>query len=337
MSSLSHDVLADRARGCLLGLAVGDALGRPVETLEPAQIRAEFGRLTELLPDADGQVSGTDDTEYAVFVAILLDRHGRDLSPAHVADAWRAALVPRETLGAAGFSELAAVLNLARGWDPPHTGRHRHSWSDGLAMRAAPYGVYAAGQPDMAARLAMVDGTVSMDGEGIHGGCAVAAAVAVAMTGAAPARVAEAARAAVPADSWLARTLARATEVAAGGARGDALTEALHDAVVPRFYPFSDLAPEAVALAVGAYLAADGDVEESVVNAVNLGRDADTIGAIAGALAGAGRGRDAVPTRWADQIGPLTGACVDDVVGRHPTDAADLVAAAALRDGMWTA
>ncbi|MGW3951691.1 ADP-ribosylglycohydrolase family protein [Streptomyces sp. NPDC004752] len=328
--------LRNRARGCMLGLSVGDALGRPVETLEPVEIRRQYGRLTELLPDADGRYGGTDDTEYAVFVVTLLSAHGQELTSDAVADAWRTGLCGRETLGVAGFSELGAVLALRRGLDPPHTGRHRHAWSDGLAMRAAPYGIYAAGRPLEAARLAEVDGTVTHDGEGILGGRAVAAAVAAAMTVTGPGEVVEAALTAIPADSWTARATGRARAVVASGARGDDLTDALHEAVVPRHYEFSDLAPEAVALALGAYLAADGDIEESVVTAANLGRDADTIAAIAGAIAGAGRGPATIPARWADRIGPLSGLCIDAVAGVHPAEAADLLSEAALRDGMWT-
>ncbi|GLX02333.1 ADP-ribosylglycohydrolase family protein [Microtetraspora sp. NBRC 16547] len=330
------DVLRDRARGCLLGLAVGDAFGRPVETMEPAEIRGRYGRLTELLPDDDGRVTGTDDTEYAVFVTLLLAEHGRELTAEHVARAWLAGPCRHpDSLGAAGFSELAAVLALRRGLRPPHTGRHRHSWSDGLAMRSAPYGVYAAGRPGEAARLAEVDGTVTHDGEGVYGGRAVAAAVAVAMTGAPPGEVCQAALAAVPGDSWTARTLRDARAVVDAGTRGDDLTAALHEAVVPEYYPFSDLAPEAVALAMAAYLAAGGEAEDSVVTAANFGRDADTTAAIAGGLAAAGRGAASVPARWAAQIGPLSGACVDDVAGRRPADAGDLLADAAVRDGMW--
>lgn len=42
--------------------------------------------------------------------------------------------------------------------------------------------------------------------------------------------------------------------------------------------------------------------EESVIQAVNMGGDADTIGAITGALAGARWGRDAIPKRWTDSL-----------------------------------
>jgi ADP-ribosyl-[dinitrogen reductase] hydrolase len=40
------------------------------------------------------------------------------------------------------------------------------------------------------------------------------------------------------------------------------------------------------------------DFEEMLVSAVNLGGDADTVGAITGALAGAAYGITAIPARW---------------------------------------
>jgi ADP-ribosylglycohydrolase len=213
-------------------------------------------------------------------------------------------------------------------------------------MRAAPYGIFAAGDPDEAARLAEADGRVSHTGEGILGGRAVAAAVAVAMTGAPPGEVAAAALRAVPEDSWTARNLRAALDVAArtprpllgralhdslgralhdslGRALHDSLGRALHDTVVVKHYPWTDLAPEAVALAFAAYVAGGGEVEASVVTAANLGRDADTTAAVAGALAGAGRGEAAVPARWAERIGPVAGRCLPVVAGRDIRDVAD--------------
>ncbi len=329
---------AERARGCLLGLAVGDALGRPAENLPPEEIARRWGRLTEIEPGR----GGTDDTEYAIFAASLLVRYGRALTGDDVARAWREEIVGKieGPMRGAGFSELGTVQALRRGLAPPMTGRwHPHGWSDGLAMRAAPYGIFAAGEPEEAARLVAVDGAVSHSGEGIWGGRAVAAAVAVAMTGAEPSTVVAAALAAVPEDSWTARNLRAAVAVVAAhgadvaalnprrpaviGDPHEALSRELHEAVVARHYPWTDLAPEAVALAFAAYLTGGGDVEESVVVAANLGRDADTTAAIAGALAGAGRGDDGVPDRWAAEIGPVAGACLPGVAGRHVLDVAD--------------
>ena len=306
-----------RARGCLLGLAVGDALGRPAEGLTPEQIADRWGVLRELEPTADGAPAGTDDTEYAIFVSLLLAEHGHGLTSELVAQAWRDQIVSRTgPMKGAGFSELGTVEALRRGLTPPATGQHHHGWSDGLAMRAAPYGVFAAGDPAEAARLCEVDGRVSHSGEGILGGRAVAAGVAVAMTGAAPDAVLSAALSAIPADSWCARSLRRAA---------DAPERAVRDCV-PRHYFWSDLAPEAVALAFAGYLTGDGEVERSVVAAANQGRDADTTAAIAGALAGAGAGETGVPERWARAIAPVRGACLPAVAGREVRQVAELLA-----------
>ena len=306
--------MQERARGCLVGLAIGDAMGAPAENMTAAAIAERWGQVEGFLTD---QPTGTDDTEYATFSALLLLTHGRDLTSDHVADAWVKHLADRSGFPGAGFSELGTLENLRYGVRPPASGRHLHSWSDGLAMRSAVHGVFAAGEPAEAARLATIDGTVSHDGEGIHAGVAVAAAVAAAMGGAGPDEIIDHARRSVPADSWTARSLTSSVAHA-----GD--TAALLDAVVVPRYPWTDLGPEAVSLAFAAFLAAGGDFAAAVTGAVAMGRDADTTAAIAGALAGAHGGLGAVPADWQSLIGPVSGRCLGPVVaGWHPLDLAD--------------
>ncbi|MFF5422476.1 ADP-ribosylglycohydrolase family protein, partial [Streptomyces misionensis] len=41
----------DRARGSLLGLAVGDALGAPAENMRPSEIRRRWGRIEGFVSD----------------------------------------------------------------------------------------------------------------------------------------------------------------------------------------------------------------------------------------------------------------------------------------------
>ncbi|MGV4982685.1 ADP-ribosylglycohydrolase family protein [Streptomyces sp. NRAIS4] len=308
----------DRARGALLGLAVGDALGAPAENLRPSEIRARWGRITGYVTD---RPSGTDDTEYAIFSGLLLARHGSALTPAHVEAAWHDWIADRAEgpFRGAGFSERGTLENLRRGLAAPISAQHRHAWSDGLAMRAAPFGVFAAGRPAEAARLVAIDGSVSHEGEGIYGGQAVAAGVAAAMTGAPVPVVIAAALAVIPEDSWTARSLRRAVAVAHRGER------AVRSAVVIGGYPWTDLAPEAVALAFGAYAAADGDFKEAVLTAVNMGRDADTTAAVAGALSGATHGICAIPAAWASPIGPARGRCLPAMAGHHVLDVAELL------------
>lgn len=61
----------DRARGCLLGGAVGDALGAPVEFLTTAQIRSKFGPsgVTRFEQEYGLRGSITDDTQMSFFTA----------------------------------------------------------------------------------------------------------------------------------------------------------------------------------------------------------------------------------------------------------------------------
>ncbi|MEV0982299.1 ADP-ribosylglycohydrolase family protein [Streptomyces sp. NPDC049915] len=310
--------IRERARGALLGLAVGDALGAPAENLKPSEIRARWGRITGFVA---AEPAGTDDTEYAIFSGLLLVRHGSALTPADVEAAWHEWIADRAEgpFRGAGFSERGTLENLRRGLAAPISAQHRHAWSDGLAMRAAASGVHAAGRPAEAARLAAIDGSVSHEGEGIYGGQAVAAGVAAAMGGAAPEAVVAAALTVVPDDSWTARSLRRAVIAAHRGER------AVRTAVVIGGYPWTDLAPEAVALAFGAYAAADGDFRDAVLTAVNMGRDADTTAAVAGALAGATQGVAAIPADWAAGIGPARGSCLPAMKGRHVLEVADLL------------
>ncbi|WP_327175191.1 ADP-ribosylglycohydrolase family protein [Streptomyces sp. NBC_01335] len=317
----------DRARGALLGLAVGDALGAPAENLRPSEIRARWGRIEGFVSE---DPAGTDDTEYAIFSGLLLARHGSALTVADVDRAWHhwIADLDEGPFRGAGFSERGTLENLRRGLAAPISAQHRHAWSDGLAMRAAPFGVFAAGRPAEAARLVAIDGQVSHDGEGIYGGQAVAAGVAAAMVGAGPASVIAAALSVVPMDSWTARSLRRAVTAAQRG-YPDRLTaeRAVRSAVVIGGYPWTDLAPEAVGLAFGAFTAARGDFRAAVLMAVNMGRDADTTAAVAGALAGAWQGTAAIPAEWATAIGPVRGSCLPSMRGYHVLDVADLLTA----------
>lgn len=304
----------DRVYGALIGQAVGDALGAPTEGMTRRQITDTYGWVSDFVSE---DPAGTDDTEYAVLTARLVLEHGSALSPDHVGDAWRRLLVQQEGgFYGGGFSEMTAINNLRAGLAAPVTGSDNHEmWSDGTAMRIAPVGVYCAGDPAEAARLAAIDGSVSHARDGIYCGQAVAAAVAVALVERDWERVIEAGIAAVPEDSWSARMIRRAVDI--GSRHGD-VTDAvddLYDNISLLHYPWADVAPEATALAFGVFAAARGDYVPAVLGGVNVGRDADTIAAMAGAMAGALHGASAVPAGWRDRISVVRGHCIRAVAG----------------------
>ncbi|WP_197683387.1 ADP-ribosylglycohydrolase family protein [Jiangella alkaliphila] len=306
--------------GALIGQAVGDALGAPTEGLARAEIVARYGWVGDFVSD---DPAGTDDTEYAVLTARLLLAHGDRLTPADVGAAWTDDLVNQVGgFHGGGFSEMTAINNLRAGLVPPATGSDNHElWSDGAAMRIAPVGVYCAGDPAEAARLAAIDAQVSHARDGIHCAQAVAAGVAVAVVADAWEDVVEAALAAVPADSWAARTLRRAVDIGHTHTDLAAAVDELYERISLFHYPWADVAPEATALALGVFTAARGEYVPAVLGGANAGRDADTIAAMAGALAGALHGADAVPEPWRRRINVVRGHCIAAVAG---TDLAEL-------------
>lgn len=317
----------DRARGCLIGLAAGDAMGAPTEGLTIDEIRERFGRVDDLLPDA----AGTDDTEYAVLTARTVLEHGHGFGAGDVADTWLRA-VERQQGGfhGAGFSEMVAIGNLRAGIRPPASGlRSYERWSDGAAMRVAPLGIAAAGDPALARRLAAVDASVSHDADGVFCAQAVAAGVAVALMSDDHRDVLDAAVDALPEDSWSRRLVDRALAIAARHESADAAARELYEGVSLFHYPWADAAPEALALALGLFAAARGEVREAVVASVNIGRDSDTIAAMNGALAGALRGHEALPAEWREPVRHVHGRCILDTAGTDLIDLADRLCALA--------
>ena len=304
---------AKKIKGCLFGLAVGDALGGPAEGKTIEEVAKRFGRIEDFLSDDQG---GSDDTEYALFNARLLLMHSDDLTSDIVADAWLSDIASgRSDFKGAGFSEVIAINNLRRGIRPPLSGVHLHSWSDGLAMRVAPFGIYHAGSPEFAARLARLDGCVSNAGEGILAGELVAAVISMIIDGQSVRASIEQALRLIPADSWTFRATNRAMNIADSSPGAWEAMSPLYDSLACTYYPWADLAPEAVALAFGLAIASKGDFKDAVLAGANIGRDADTIAAIAGSFIGAEKGIDAIPVRWIERVRTTKGSCIASTAG----------------------
>jgi ADP-ribosylglycohydrolase len=68
--------------------------------------------------------------------------------------------------------------------------------------------------------------------------------------------------------------------------------------------------PEAVVSAFAIFLLTDGDFRNGIVYSGNFGRDSDTIGAVAGALAGAVCGLANIPDDWVARVRRPSGTCL---------------------------
>jgi ADP-ribosylglycohydrolase len=313
----------DRAKGCMSGLAIGDALGRPVEGMSAEAIREKYGSVEDFLQISPG---GSDDTEYALLTASAILKYGPSITRDQFATYWKDYVCTQKgAFAGAGFSEMCAIDNLRNGLEPPLSGQHPHSWSDGLAMRVAPIGIVTAGNLELTSSMTEADGSVSHTTEGIWSGQVIAAAIAVAMIGRSTDEVFDAGLRAVPENSWIYRDMVKVRRVISkrDGRTTSQLVDRLLFEVAVEDYYYADIAPEAVSLAMSAVLYGDGDFVKTLLFAVNLGRDADTIAAMAGAVVGAMAGYESIPQNWRGAIQSVKGSCLEFAAGLNPVDIAE--------------
>lgn len=329
--------VAERIEGCLLGGAVGDALGAPVEFDDWAAIRESFGPSGVTGLTAPGRF--TDDTQMSLFTVEALIRarvRGRVKGIVHPLDVVRHGYLrwlwtqggPWAQAGAefaAGRSEpdgwLASVPLLRRRMAPGTTclaalaaggtgtvgDPANHSKGCGAVMRAAPVGFFYDRPADAWAAACDFAAITHGHPDGIHPAGILAVAIRLMCDGQPLGSALEQAAAFAPAAGDTRRVLARAIQVAADG---------LPDPVTLN----SELGQgwvgeEALAIAACCALAAPTP-RAALLAAVNHSGDSDSTGSIVGNLLGAADGLAAVPPDWIDA---LEGA---DVVAQVARDAA---------------
>ena len=271
-----------RAGGALTGLAIGDALGAPLEGLPP---------YTKTVTDMESggihnRIAGnfTDDTLQALAIADSL-AFCRGFCPYDI--------VRRLIYGYRRFPEMygptsGAVFELVmEGTDPYRAARivHRQkggSRTNGSVMRGPPLGIFYRGTEVEYYSIRCSELTHA---DPVAGACS----------------------------AWLNRMV---SDMCRGHSREEALARASRSCgedevlgVLGRYDRF-DVNPSLDALdtthaALKIFLHSRS-FEEAVVRAVNLGGDTDTIGACCGALAGAFFGIHAIPVRWLSRLNGLS-------------------------------
>jgi len=300
--------LRNRARGAMIGIAIGDSFG---DLCRKPEQQLNYGFSTDF---GKGASWSTDDTEFAMMTAtILINSAGAPTAEA-VEAAWMENVVTQDELKRGGASEFEAARNLKKGLHAPLCGRYNsYCCSDGAAMRIAPVGVLCAGDIDRAIRLAYTDASVSHDREGIWGAQSVAAAVAAAMGDADFDEIFQAAMKPVPPDTWYAYAMQKAFSIVENSGH-DILAAwmPLHDEL---WTSYKASVCEAVPQAFACLLLCHDDFRRGMTLAGNFGRDADTIGAICGAVLGAKYGYDSIPAAWAEKPRYPSGTCLPLIGG----------------------
>ncbi len=273
----------ERFAGCLLGLALGDALGAPFEggPIERLLWRL-IGRTWQ------GETRWTDDTQMSLDLAECL------VARAAVDPEDLASRFARSYRWSRGYGPGAAKVlkRIARGADWGEANRSVYpggSFGNGGAMRAPVVGLYYAARPDELLAAARLSACVThVHPLGVEGAALIAAATAGALASQDPAEVLRAAVEACElepftqrlglARSWL-ESQAAPSPKDVGGELGNGIA-AVESCVTAVYIALRFLG---------------GSFREMQAFVVACGGDVDTIGAMAGALWGAVRGIGSLP------------------------------------------
>lgn len=306
----------ERIYGMLIGCAVGDAMGMPVEMWSQRRILAKYGYIDSFLPgDPDNAISAglhayetTDDTIITTIVAeMLIETAGRPdpLDLVRRIERWADNHPKRQKI--IGPSTRRAFDRLANGVSVEEIGRYGDT--NGSAMRISPVGAILSLNGDLTALVEMVSTVCKPThntSAAISGACAVAAAVSHGIAGAALSTMPESAQMAARAgetrgfdvcSASVAERIVFAIQLANNCLTDECFMEKLY-ALVGCGLLVTETVPSAIAIA----LRSQGDVLRCARLCANIGGDTDTLGAISCAIVGAHTGAGSIPASVAEKI-----------------------------------
>jgi poly(ADP-ribose) glycohydrolase ARH3 len=322
MGDVDKAQLTDRFLGSALGTFVGDAMGEPVEGWPHKAIYSQFGLLDTMLRE---EARYTDDTQMMIgILETLVEKGGFD--PAVCAVRFQENFDPSRGYGRRIFGVMEKIR---RGipWNAVGT----DSFGNGGAMRIAPIGCFYYGDLQAVEENAILSARITHNHpEGLAGAVAQATAVALALQHGLSNEPVEAEefvdRISVQVssiDNGFTESLGGIKSISASfSSRPTNSVIEVIEAIRDR-YRLSLRAIESVPAAIGAFVLTNS-FREAVVLAVNLGGDTDTIGAMAGAVAGAYYGLDQIPQEWIDPLEngvkgrEYTMTCVKQIVSLMP-------------------
>jgi len=266
----------ERAQASLLGMAIGDALGATVEFMTPTEIKETYGVLTEIqgggwLQLKPGEV--TDDTQMSLCIARSIVACG--WSPRDIAERFAEWLRSKPPdVGGTCRRGIRRYMQFGSLSGPPSN----DDGGNGAVMRIAPVAIATLADEQLLEAWALEQAHITHNHPLSDAACVlVGNLLHLACLGRSREVMRQATRLALqrtPAFGYASyRGLCSAYVV-------DTMQTVLHHFFRSRTF------------------------EECLVNTVNQGGDADTAGAIVGAIAGAYYGLDAIPKRWLKKLDP---------------------------------
>lgn len=303
--------------GALFGQALGDAWGMPAD-LRPTLTWDRYDGWLETLVDAPadhpihagflaGQV--TDDTQQAMALAqAIVDNQGKITveAAAQAIIRWYNQ-VGGDNSPFVGPSTRRAVMAMKSGVDPHQTGLRGDT--NGGAMRISPIGLIHPANPEAAVEDAMIACIPTHHTDvAISAACAVAGAVAQALTP--DTTLEDIIDVAVwgadvglrKGPVWFGPSVSRRIEFAVQLATDMSLSERDRIQNLYDFVGSTLAAADSIPCAFGILAMADGNPIDAAIYAAALSGDADTVGAIACAIAGAWHGVNSIPVEYIDVL-----------------------------------
>lgn len=275
--------------GCLLGTAVGDALGLPAERLSRERVAAmKMGTHHRFVL---GRGMFSDDTEHTLMLAAALIKQGNDAAAFQRSFArklrWWLLALP----AGVGISTAKSILRLWMGFPAARAGVQ--SAGNGAAMRSALVGVVFYDDTAKRREFALAACRVTHRGpRAEESALLVAEATALAMQAAPAEDVLAALEPLIQSDEMRSRFAMIETALTESRSVGDYAMQ------IGCGYGVSGFAPNTVAVALYAWLRHRGDFAEAVRAVIACGGDTDTVAAITGGICGAEAGESGIPSPW---------------------------------------
>lgn len=291
MTPLNQENQLNRARGALLGLAVGDAIGTTVE-FKP---RGSFTPLTDMVGGGPFDLlpgQWTDDTSMALCLAASLVEHGFDTH-----DQMQRYLLWHDegylsSTGVCfdiGSATSTALERFRRTGNPVAGSTQPVSAGNGSIMRLAPVPIHYLDTPELAIQRSAAQSKTTHRAPECLGAChLLAEALIRALQGKAKEDVLAPSLQTIPMSNSL-------MLIAAGHYKTKSETQILGSGYVV----------ESLEAAFWCFWQTDS-FQDCVLLAANLGDDADTTAAVAGQLAGAFYGESGIPVSWLNKLAMAT-------------------------------
>ncbi|MCC7146877.1 MAG: ADP-ribosylglycohydrolase family protein [Phycisphaeraceae bacterium] len=330
--------LEDRVWGCLLGGAVGDALGSPMEGLHYQVIRRIYPgveRFEQFLPEQIAEASKTrgwriepigqvtDDTVEADLLLDCILEHEGQVTAYAFAKQWEKFAEPVTDPDGGQYvrfdhvhwlEQIPFYRNRSRQINKRELGRGEAP-SDNAIMCIAPVGLLCAGDPLKAELMAVDVTSVNQHGASRDVAGGYAAGLAACLGGAMSIDELIELTIAHVRDYRNTRVIRAMVELAGECSSCGQYIEKYYERILGHLIPMQDLEHEGTSACIswdsaevlGPALAflkitQGQDAKEMILSGARLGRDADTVARCAGGLIGALRGGEAIPAAWGDYV-----------------------------------